>query len=311
MRTFTLVILLAISAALGLGFLGEVHPAFDSISHFRLHLAVALGVLAGFAILGRQPFTALAFMLLAAFGIYESTKGLPHSAGSAADADTRTYRLFSMNLLWNNPEPQRVFDSIAESDPDFLFLTEFSRQWERRVPQFANDYPYRLRCPQWGAMGGSLIMSRYPLDSEDAYCDGDGAFTRTTAFLDGSKITLGAVHLRWPWPGSGMREIAQLTPALAGLGPDAIVAGDYNASSWSVAASSLNKAGGLQQIEGIGPSWGPSLRIADKNRQWPQWLGLPIDNAATKGAVKVVDARTLESAGSDHLPVLIDFVVRP
>jgi endonuclease/exonuclease/phosphatase (EEP) superfamily protein YafD len=311
MRTFVLFILLAISVALGVGFLGDIHPAFDSLSHFRLHLAVALLVLAGFFGLGRNRLVALAFMLLAAFGIFESNKGLPHPPDRSAKLpDERIYRLFAMNLLWDNPAPQKVFEAISENDPDILFLTEFSRQWERRVGQFGNDYPYRLRCPQWGAMGGSLIMSRYPLETDSDFCGQNGAFSRTTALLDGRKVALGAVHLRWPWPGAGSNEIAALGPALAKLGPDAIVAGDYNAASWSLAATELNEAGGLRLVEGIGPSWGPTLRIADHNRQWPQWLGLPIDNAAAKGAVTVVAARRLASAGSDHLPLQIDFVLR-
>ena len=45
---FTIVGLLAL-AALGAGFLGRLHPAFDSLAHFRLHAIASVAVLAGLA----------------------------------------------------------------------------------------------------------------------------------------------------------------------------------------------------------------------------------------------------------------------
>ncbi len=53
MKFFKKLILLGIAVAIfavGTGFLGQVHPAFDTFSHFRLHLSIAL-VLIGLVVL--------------------------------------------------------------------------------------------------------------------------------------------------------------------------------------------------------------------------------------------------------------------
>jgi len=37
------------------------------------------------------------------------------------------------------------------------------------------------------------------------------------------------------------------------------------------------------------------------------YVGLPIDQVFSKGEVAILSAKTLESVGSDHLPVLVEF----
>ena len=64
---------------------------------------------------------------------------------------------------------------------------------------------------------------------------------------------------------------------------------------------------------------GIPLRTAERNwtyaRTWlhralPRWLlfaGLPIDQVFAKGDIRVHSIRNLEPAGSDHLPILVEF----
>ena len=69
-------------------------------------------------------------------------------------------------------------------------------------------------------------------------------------------------------------------------------------------------SGRLNVVSGIGPTWGPTLGPGNQRIYWPPKFGLPIDNAMVKGAVKVVSVHTLSRMGSDHLPILLEFVVR-
>ncbi|HEY4193782.1 MAG TPA: AP endonuclease, partial [Mesorhizobium sp.] len=63
-----LLAMLAIAAALVFGFFGALHPALDSFSHLRAHLAVLLALLA-LALLAFAGFrTEAAVALLFAFG---------------------------------------------------------------------------------------------------------------------------------------------------------------------------------------------------------------------------------------------------
>jgi endonuclease/exonuclease/phosphatase (EEP) superfamily protein YafD len=60
-------------------------------------------------------------------------------------------------------------------------------------------------------------------------------------------------------------------------------------------------------LRGIGPSW-LSYRLPDAVRPW---IGLPIDQVLVKGGVVPVSLEALPTAGSDHLPVLLEFMVLP
>lgn len=303
--------MLASATAVLAGFLGFVHPFFDTLSNFRLHLSVLLGLLAVLWLLRCSRIPALLFALVAFAGIAGSTQGLPLRTNPARALPSEpVYRLFVMNLRWSNPAPQKVVASVARHDPDIIMLTEYSPSWARRLAGLEAEYPHAFRCPTVPLVHGSLILSRVPMVRDGDFCGEESSLVLTTAMIGGRPVSLGMVHLRWPWPASGPRQIGQLSPVLAAIGPDAIVAGDFNSASWTHSVERFHRAGRLRAVDGIGPTWGPNLKVGGLRLQWPQWLGLPIDNAAVKGAVDVVSVRTLAPAGSDHLPVLLEFVVR-
>lgn len=310
-RTLLLLAMLGITAAIAAGFLGRLHPAFDTIANFRLHLSVLLIGLAALWSLKCSRVPAVVFALAGFAGVFASAPGLPMTSHEVTPAGgERVYRLFVMNLLWNNGEPERVLELIDAHDPDILYLTEVSSNWRKAIASLKDGYPHAYHCAEWRTVGGSVILSRLPMTGEGEFC-GDYASTGLTRIvIGGRKVAAGVVHLRWPWPASGPRQVDALTPVLRALGPDALIAGDFNSTTWSHTVRRFAAAGGLTTVAGIGPSWGPSLNVAGRKIQWPPRLGLPIDNAMSKGAVRVVGAKALPAAGSDHLPFLVDFVMR-
>lgn len=298
-------------AAIVAGFLGAVHPLFDTLSHFRLHLSVLLAALAALWSLRCSRLPAFLFTLAGFAGAALSAPGLPLGGLAVQPAGgERVYRLFVMNLLWNNPVPQSVIALIDETDPDILFLTEYYALWRGRIGALETRYPHSYHCAEWRESGGSIVLSRLPILTGGDYCGDYASLGLTTIAIEGRSVAAGVVHLRWPWPASGPRQIDAFTPRLEALGANAIIAGDFNATTWSHALRRFARAGGLTITSGIGPTWGPSLSLGDFTLQWPPRLGLPIDNAMAKGAVRIVGARALAGAGSDHLPLLIEFVVR-
>src|SRR5690606_10386601 len=116
-----------------------------------------------------------------------------------------------------------------------------------------------------------------------------------------------ALHLGWPWPFGQDRQVERLRPALATIGDRAILAGDFNATPWSHSVRSVAEAGGLRLAGRVGPTW--------LDRRLPDWLrplvGLPIDHVMVKGGVLADPPQRLPWAGSDHLPVLLDFSLLP
>lgn len=313
-RLYRAVLLLAMFgtlAAIAAGFLGWVHPAFDTMSTFRAHLGVVLVLLALLWSFKCSRVPAFIFALAGFLALAAAAPGLPLTSYAALPGGgEKTYRLFTMNLLWSNQSPQKVFDAIRKRDPDIIVVSETSTEWRARLARLDAAYPYKYHCPEYRLFGGSLILSRFPNLGGGEYCGSYGSLGLADFEIDGVKVTIGSVHLRWPWPASGPRQIDDLTPELARLGRNALIAGDFNSVTWSHGVSRFAEAGGLQVVKGIGPSWSPSVTIGQTRLHWPSSLGLPIDNVMTKGAVQVFSAKTLEAAGSDHLPILVEFTIR-
>ncbi|MCG6857087.1 MAG: endonuclease/exonuclease/phosphatase family protein, partial [Salaquimonas sp.] len=311
LRTALFLAMLGLAAGIAVGFFGFVHPFFDTIANFRLHFSVGLLVLAALWSFRCSKAPSIVFALIGFGGLFTCASGLPlTSYSNVPSGGERVYRLFAMNLLYNNRTPGRVVDAIRQTDPDILYLTEVSEYWLDDIAALRKRFPHFFHCAEWETIGGSVILSRLPIDRSNFYCGDYASLGQVTIEIEGRKVAAGVVHLRWPWPASGPRQINELEPRLKQIGPDALLAGDFNSATWTWAVRRFAKAGDLNLVKGIGPTWGPTLGPDNQTIYWPSRLGLPIDNVMTKGAIRIVSVRRLPRLGSDHLPLLIEFVVR-
>ncbi len=304
LRLLLLLAIAGISVGILGGFLGFVHPAFDTAAHFRLHLAAGLGVLALAAIGMRAWKAGGAALVLALVAAASCWQVFPVSS-ALTEPKGRLHSLLFFNMRYDNPAPERVIEMIRQTNADLVLLTEYSRMWEPRLVALHGSYPHRYHCAEWRNVGGTVVFSRFPL--EPGYCHAYAALGLARADIDGTPVMIGAAHMRWPWPASGPRQLRELRPVLEGLGPDALVAGDFNATVWSDAMRQFAHHGGLEIVPGIGPTW----MISPVPDSLTRFTGLPIDNVLAKGAVKIVSAKTLPPQGSDHLPILVRFSVNP
>lgn len=300
----------ALSAALLAGFFGALHPAFDSFSHFRIHLSVLMALLA-------LPLLASSFRLQAAAGLLFAISCLATTTGAlpkwwpqqavAKPTGQIVYSLLQMNLRFNNPTPKKVLSLIGRANPDVITLDEVSQMWTTELGYIASAYPYRILCPYPNGMFGVALLSRRPFAADAApRCEPRGAMAIATVDFGGTDVDVAAIHLSWPWPKEQYWQIGELAQPLAALGETAIMAGDCNAVPWSAAVRRVAALGGLTLIPSAGPTW--------IHRTLPDFLrryaGLPIDQVFSKGGVTILSSTRLEDAGSDHLPVLVEFSVR-
>ena len=211
-----------------------------------------------------------------------------------------------MNLRFDNPQPGAVLSMIGETRPDVITLNEISGMWRERLTLLEAAYPYRIICPQPSHIGGVGILSRRPFAGEPR-CEDRGAMAVAQVDFGGETIDVATLHLGWPWPFEQPWQLRALLPALATLGNRAILAGDFNAVPWSMTVKRAAEAGGLKLAQLVGPTW--------LDRRAPAWLrpyaGLPLDHVMVKGGVLAGKPRRLPFAGSDHLPVLVEFSVFP
>ncbi len=291
----------------GLGYLNWLHPAFDTVAHFRLHLAAGLILLGLLLLFSGERLSAVISLLVGAIGFWGAISGTPFSAQyTASIPDKPLYSMIHFNLYWRNEHKQDFLTRVRENDPQFLSFSETSHFWMPKLKALEKQWPHVAHCPEYGSHGGVMLFSKFPMDRSNDFCGLYGTFMKTAVvFPNNTVIELGSVHPRWPWPASGPRLYKSFVPALEKLGEDALITGDFNATTWSWALQRFAQKGNLSIVPGIGSTWlfrdlpTPLIRV----------FGLPIDNVMHKGRIRVLSVETLETSGSDHLPLLIQFQI--
>lgn len=301
---------MAVAIPLALGFFGRWHPAFDSLTHFRAHLAVVMIVATPvlfFAAMRPQALFALVFGLSALSTT--TTGGILPGLGSVQAAfaprndDQAIYRLLQMNLRFDNAEPGKVLSLVGSTQPDVMTFDEVSAMWAERLQPLFAAYPYHVLCPYPNGIFGVAILSRRPFaEGSEPHCADRGAFAVAKVDFGGRQADIAAIHLGWPWPFGQMQQIGRLTPSLTSLGETALLAGDLNATPWSNTVATVGTIAGAARVPLNGATW-QHHRLPDMLR----FAGLPIDHVFTRGGVMVHSIARLEPAGSDHLPVLVEF----
>jgi endonuclease/exonuclease/phosphatase (EEP) superfamily protein YafD len=223
------------------------------------------------------------------------------------DPKLATYTVLHFNLLYNNPTPNRLLSLIGRLNPDVLALNEVSTEWREKLKLIIATYRYQFNCAPADGWTGVAIVSRRPFAQGDApFCEDGGSLAIAPVDFGGQVIDVATLHLNWPWPYSQSDDIDRLSPFLGRLGANAIVTGDLNAAPWSFAARRVAEAGGLAHMPSPGATWMQKrLPVA----LFP--LGLPIDNIFAKGDVLVQSVQALAPEGSDHLPLLVTFSIKP
>ena len=284
------------------------------MAHFRVHLAVLLILCALpllFGALRREGLVAIAFGL-AAIGTISGASFIPglgtvHAAFAPREETQPVYRLLQMNLRFDNSQSEKVLSLVGRLRPDVITFEEVSDMWAQRIAPLSAAYPYRVDCTIDGESGGVAILSLRPFAEDKAVrCNNEATIATARFDFGGRPLEIGAIHLSWPWPFDQSMQIDDMADELASLSPNALLAGDLNATPWSETAKRIADAGGLRSIGPIGVTW--------LYRRLPEFLrfsGLPIDQVFAKGGVHMHSAHTLEAAGSDHLPVLVEFSLDP
>ncbi|RWQ43521.1 MAG: AP endonuclease, partial [Mesorhizobium sp.] len=221
--------------------------------------------------------------------------------------DQAVYRLLQMNLRFSNPTPEKVLSLIGRTQPDVITLDEVSDMWKAKLGLLASAYPYRILCPYPNGVFGVALLSRRPFAAgTQPRCDGRGAMAIATVDFGGTDVDVAAMHLIWPWPRNQSQQIGGLSGEFALLGETSIMACDCNAVPWSAAVRRVAGIGKLTVAPSPGPTWLPI-----KLPEFLRFAGLPIDLVFSKGAVLIKSVSRLENTGSDHLPLMVEFSLRP
>ncbi|KQT88265.1 endonuclease/exonuclease/phosphatase family protein [Aurantimonas sp. Leaf443] len=309
--------LLALASAILAGFFGRAVWAFDSLSHFRAQLSVlALGagllvLLPGFRVrpLDAARLPAAAALIAGAAGLYTVLPFYVAAADAGAPPLERpVYTLLQMNLRYDAADKTPALSRIAQLRPDVVTAQEVTPDWRERLETLISAYPYQYYCgtaPQPYSVGGTAILSRRPFADETGLCQADDGFAMRRIDFNGVVASIVSEHLQWPWPHPHWYQIGALQSVLAALPSPVLIGGDFNAAPWSGAVGTYAEAVGTRPVGGLGPTW--LHRTLPAALVGP--LGLPIDNILASPQIGIVSAATGEATASDHLPVVVRFVL--
>ncbi len=285
---------------------------------FALHGALIVLVVGVFAALTRRWKMALVALVLAGWGAYPTVEMRLRqmSRESWATTEGGRLRVLTMNLLYGRADADAVMRVIDRERPDVVVFQEWTAAAEAALlTRMRAIYPHELLSARDDAFGQASFSNTPMLESRAFVLPSFKQPQHTFVVEHGGKaVRLVNVHVLPPVSMEYFREQRLETAALAeyargriAAGERLVLAGDFNAI-WASAHGRAVREAGLKDAQyeagtGVGGTWpadSAGLRI------WPR---VTLDHVLSSDRVKPNRCRVLESIGSDHAPVVAEFVV--
>ena len=291
-----------------LGFLGSWHWTLDLCSHFRVQYLVLLVAVTVLHLLMRQRRAAVVFGALALVDLgvilplYLGKESVAAPAGAAL-------RVMLVNVDTQRGRPEDVSDAIRRFDPDVLVLEEVDDRWMSSLAPALSGYAHRCERTRDDNFGIALL-SRHPFTQARVIGVGGAGVPSILAEVAApqGRFSVLATH---PLPPSGRRnfelrngQLAEIARLARQAPSPLLLVGDLNTTNWNHYFQRLLETSGLRdssQGRGVDPTW-PAFNIL---------MRIPIDHVLHTPAIGIVDRQVGPDVGSDHFPVVVDFVIRP
>jgi endonuclease/exonuclease/phosphatase (EEP) superfamily protein YafD len=298
-----------LAIAVAMSFAGRLHFGFDLATHFRAQYAAG-GLLLAIALMlcGRFRDAILPLTLGLINVAYVAPFYLPPDEPAAPPPEARRLKIVSLNVYAGSKSYDEVLGYLREVKPDFVVFTEMTFAWQKQLQPLAAEYPEQHFAARDDAFGIALIAKPKLSDVRIELLGGQH-YVRATCEIDGSPLTLFGVH---PFPPMGARASTMRNDSFAALNKHlretkgaVITVGDFNSTSWSPHFADLLEGTRLRDSRlgrGLQPSW---------SMTHPLPLRIPIDHMLVSPEVHIFERRSAPAVGSDHLPVEMEFSVRP
>ncbi len=290
-----------------LGFLGTWAWFFEVLSHFRVQYFLGLTLATLFLLIPRHYKTCAVFGLAAVVNL-ATIVPLFMQYKDEIPPPSASFRAMLINVNTESGIPARVSKIVEDYDPGILVLEEVNARWTQKLQPVTQTYPYSVVETREDNFGIALY-SRYPIMKSDLVYLGHARVPCISALVEAGSdvLTVLAVHTL---PPSGKHysllrneQLAAIPALVREATAPVLLLGDLNVSPWSPYYTRLLRDSGLRDSSrgrGIQPTW-----PADR----PIWL-IPIDHCLYSQGVHISDKRIGPFVGSDHYPVVVDFLLR-
>ena len=280
---------------------------FELFSHFRWQYVVASGIVIPF--LWHARVRVLALFCVAALSVHLFALGM-HRFGPVPQSPAQGFslRVMSFNVRYGSSSYAALMDLVWRESPDVLCLYETTEAWQQHLKPFAEHFAFSLFSSGERPYAGIACFSRErPVRVEPPSRTGDAApWMRLTFERPGAAYSIVGVHLEDPvFRASASRRNHQMETLARSLETDmnpVIVVGDFNLSPFSPHSRDFEAATALTDC-----SRGRSLEATWPADFAPLWI--QIDRCFTTPGVSVSRYTVGPAIGSDHYPLLMEFVI--
>jgi len=318
LRFFLYLILLASGLPFLLGFLNDLHPLFDSYSHFRVHLLMVLLptlLILAFFHEKRNSFIFLGLVVLGGLYLYFITQ--PFKAEPLDPKKTHTLKHLQFNLNFKNRRMDDFKAYLKETKPDVvtlqevtpehieslqelqynLYLVEFTKKYPF-LEREKGEYPYQSYC-KFQSVGGVAILSKYPINEEKSVCLEGKGLLWSQIIVDEQPINIVSIHTYWPYPHHQPEQIDLIKQVFQHITPPTLIAGDFNAAAWSHTVKEIERVSQTKVVEGM--RW--SIALEKQFSAIPNFK-LAIDHVLLSKEFQVEEIFVEKGLGSDHFPIV-------
>ncbi len=284
-----------------LAFGARLSWVLELATHFRVHYAMALGLLC-FALLALRRWRLLAWVGTAV-AVNVALIAPLYFGPSVPKEVGPTMRIMTANLLAGNRNKQEVLALIQKESPDLIVFQEVTLGWARALSVLKDEYPYSFFEPRSDNFG-IVLMSRLPTQAMRTTDFGMSHVPsiEATVFLQGTPIHFIGTHTLPPMRARNARirnnHLALLADKSAATSGARVLMGDLNCTPWSPYFHDLLRHANLHNSQrgfGVQPTWRSQL---------------PIDHVLHSDEIVILDRRVGPKMGSDHQPVIVDLVIK-
>ena len=288
--------------------------AADLCCQFRVQLLMILALATIIYWIWRRGTIAWWLLMCAIANLLPLLPYVVPTANPKVSPDAQVTRIMMLNLLQGNQHHDEVVDFVKTHAPDLFVAIEADDEWTEGLKPIRSLFPHRHIIDDRGT-SSIAVYSQLPLDSVAIHL----STRRQLPSLDFSvtieqrSIRIFATHPYIPLT----REKASLRneqldniEQVLSQGESRILLGDFNCVPWSPHFADLQTSTGLTPAgygRGLRPTWYRRARAYGPLRQ--TWLfALKLDHVLLSDDLTVVDHWIGPCLGSDHRPVIVDFV---
>ncbi len=256
------------------------------------------------------------FMVVLICVVYQITKIIPYTFLYPVQMLTKnkitnheSIKLMIANVFMDNKNYDELVKLINENEPDLVLTVEVDNAWHENLKDKLN-YAYSIVKPLDNTYGMVLYSNFKLYDENIEYLVEEDVPSIHTKVKhpSGKEVFLHCLHPKPPAPQENTQttkrdaELLTVGKRVKKNGKATIVIGDLNDVAWSYTTILFQKISGL-----LDPRIGRGM-FSTFHVKTP-FLRFPLDHAFASEHFKLKSLKRLRSFGSDHFPILIEFVL--